>query len=158
LSMHRLMAAASMTLRQFASNALSFLMAFFAFTARRDALLPPHDWLTYCLVGEYLTDPGDASGTGYYTPASGQWDAGLLSLVDNNVDWSERLPRLLGYEESAGIVTNRAAGELGLGLHTVVGPGTADNQAAALGMGVRTGDVVVSLGTKYSALTEARGK
>jgi xylulokinase len=115
--------------------------------ARLNQLLLPHDWLTYRLVGEYLTDPGDASGTGYYTPASGRWDPDLLSLVDNNIDWSERLPRLLSHEESAGIVTNQAASELGLRPHTVVGPGTADNQAAALGMGVRTGDVVVSLGT-----------
>jgi xylulokinase len=115
--------------------------------ARLHKLLLPHDWLTYRLVGEYLTDPGDASGTGYYTPASGQWDPALLSLVDNTIDWSERLPRLLSHEESAGILTDQAAGELGLPPHTVVGPGTADNQSAALGMGVRTGDVVVSLGT-----------
>jgi xylulokinase len=115
--------------------------------ARLHTLLLPHDWLTYRLVGEYLTDPGDASGTGYYTPASGQWDPDLLSLVDNNIDWTDRLPRLLTHDESAGSITNQAAGELGLRPHTVVGPGTADNQAAALGMGVRTGDVVVSLGT-----------
>jgi len=115
--------------------------------ARLHMLLLPHDWLTYRLVGEYLTDPGDASGTGYYTPASGQWDPDLLSLVDSNIDWSYRLPRLLSHEESAGLLTDQAAGELGLRPHTVVGPGTADNQAAALGMGVRTGDVVVSLGT-----------
>ena len=115
--------------------------------ARLHKLLLPHDWLTYRLVGEYLTDPGDASGTGYYTPASGQWDPGLLSLVDNTIDWTERLPQLLSHEESAGIVTNQTADELGLQPHTLVGPGTADNQAAALGMGVRTGDVVVSLGT-----------
>jgi len=115
--------------------------------ARLHMLLLPHDWLTYRLVGEYLTDPGDASGTGYYTPASGQWDPDLLSLVDSNIDWSYRLPRLLSHEESAGLLTDQAAGELGLRPRTVVGPGTADNQAAALGMGVRTGDVVVSLGT-----------
>ena len=115
--------------------------------ARLDKLLLPHDWLTYRLVGEYLTDPGDASGTGYYTPASGKWDPDLLSLVDHNIDWTDRLPRLLNYEEPAGVVTRQAADELGLRPHTVVGPGTADNQAAALGMGVRTGDVVVSLGT-----------
>jgi xylulokinase len=123
--------------------------------ARLHTLLLPHDWLTYRLVGEYLTDPGDASGTGYYTPASGQWDPDLLSLVDNEIDWTDRLPRVLSHEESAGTINNRAAGELGLPPHTVAGPGTADNQAAALGMGVRTGDVVVSLGTSGVVYTRS---
>jgi xylulokinase len=123
--------------------------------ARLHTLLLPHDWLTYRLVGEYLTDPGDASGTGYYTPASGQWDPDLLSLVDNEIDWADRLPRLLSHEESAGTITKGAAGELGLRPQTVVGPGTADNQAAALGMGVRTGDVVVSLGTSGVVYTRS---
>lgn len=110
-------------------------------------LLLPHDWLTYRLTGEYLTDPSDASGTGYYNPASGQWDPSLLELVDPNVDWAARLPRLLGHDEPAGTVTGAAAAALGLNEDTLVGPGAADNQAAAVGMGVRPGDVVFSLGT-----------
>ena len=39
--------------------------------SRLHTLLLPHDWLTYRLVGEYLTDPGDASGTGYYNARLG---------------------------------------------------------------------------------------
>lgn len=115
--------------------------------ARLRRLLLPHDWLTYRLVGDYVSDPGDASGTGYYTPATGEWAPDLLGMVDDTVDWSGRLPRLLSHEEPAGTLTSEAAEALGLRPGTLVGPGTADNQAAALGMGVRTGDVVVSLGT-----------
>lgn len=115
--------------------------------ARVAQLLLPHDWLTYQLVGDYVTDPGDASGTGYYRPATGTWDTGLLALVDEDVDWSTRLPRVLGVEEAAGTLTADAAEFLGLSASTPVGPGTADNQAAALGMGLATGDTVVSLGT-----------
>lgn len=115
--------------------------------ARLRMLLLPHDWLTYRLVGDYVSDPGDASGTGYYTPAAGQWAPDLLGLVDESVDWNRRLPRLLTHQEPAGTLTASAAENLALRPGTLVGPGTADNQAAALGMGVRTGDVVLSLGT-----------
>lgn len=110
-------------------------------------VLLPHDWLTYRLTGQLLTDPGDASGTGYYNPSEGAWRPDLLALVDPDVDWSDRLPRVLGPDEAAGPINPAAATQLGLSPRIVVGPGTADNQAAAVGMGVTTGDVVVSLGT-----------
>lgn len=117
-----------------------------AFSRLRQILLP-HDWLTFQLTGEYLTDPSDASGTGYYNPAEGKWDPKLLELVDDTVDWSQRLPRVLGYDETAGTLTPMAAEHLGLSRATLVGPGAADNQTAALGMGLEVGDVVFSLGT-----------
>jgi xylulokinase len=110
-------------------------------------VLLPHDWLTYRLTGQLVTDPGDASGTGYYNPSEGTWRPDLLALVDPDVEWPSRLPRVLGPDEPAGAVTAAAAEQLGLTAGTPVGPGTADNQAAAVGMGVGTGDVVVSLGT-----------
>lgn len=118
------------------------------FAALRTILLP-HDWLTYRLTGEYLTDPSDASGTGYFTPATGAWDTELLGLVDPARDWPAMLPRILGHDESAGHLTADAAAQLGPGYSqaTLVGPGAADNQAAALGMGLEPGDVVFSLGT-----------
>jgi len=115
--------------------------------SRLRTILLPHDWLTYQLTGEYVTDPGDASGTGYYHPDSGQWDVGLLELVDPAVDWSERLPRVVGCDEAAGVITAAAAQYLDLADDTIIGPGTADNQASAVGMGVLPGDVVFSLGT-----------
>ena len=37
----------------------------------------------------------------------------------------------------------------------MVGPGAADNQAAAIGMGVRPGDIVVSLGTSGVVYTRS---
>ena len=118
-------------------------------------LLLPHDWLTYQLTGEYLTDPSDASGTGYYNPATGEWDPALLGLIDPDVDWAARLPRLLRHDEPAGTLTGAAAASLGLDVGTLVGPGAADNQAAAVGMGVRAGDIVVSLGTSGVVYTRS---
>ena len=99
-------------------------------------VLLPHDWLTWKLTGELVTDRGDASGTGYWSPASGEWRTDLLSIVDGDVDWAARLPRVLGPLEAAG-----AWGD------AIVGPGTGDNMAAALGLGLRPGDVALSLGT-----------
>jgi xylulokinase len=106
--------------------------------AKRTAtVLLPHDWLTWRLAGgqaEPVTDRGDASGTGYWSPATGAWRPDLLELAFGQVPG---LPRVLGPTEPAG---RTAAGAL-------LGPGTGDNMAAALGVGARPGDVVVSIGT-----------
>jgi xylulokinase len=115
--------------------------------ARLAAIVLPHDWLTYRLTGERVTDRGDASGTGYFSPARSAWQPDLLALIDDEVDWTPRLPHILGPNEAAGPVTAEAAADLELAPGTVVGPGTGDNMAAALGLGIRPGDVVISLGT-----------
>ena len=39
---------------------------------RMAKVLLPHDYLTHCLTGAYTTDRGDASGTGYWSPAAGE--------------------------------------------------------------------------------------
>ena len=151
----------------------------------------PHDWLTFCLTGEHVTDRGDASGTGWYraTPARGSGPG--VAVADDVIeralggaavpadpdscgepatagpdtpeglsrgtvwpDWlGARLPRVLGPVEPAGRLTPGAAAELGLPVEVVVGPGTGDNMAAALGLGLRTGDVVFSLGTSGTVYT-----
>jgi xylulokinase len=96
----------------------------------------PHDWLTLGLTrGEPVTDRGDASGTGYWSPAAGAYDRSLLELALGRSDVA--LPRVLGPAE--------AAGETSWG--AVVGPGTGDNAGAALGLAAGSGDVVISIGT-----------
>jgi xylulokinase len=114
---------------------------------RLGSVLNPHDWLNYRLTGAPATDRGEASGTGYFSPAESAWQADLLTLVDEATDWAALLPVLLGPAEPAGEVTAAAAADLGVRGGIPVGPGTADNMAAALGLGVGTGDVVISLGT-----------
>ncbi|MGZ4593408.1 MAG: xylulokinase [Actinomycetes bacterium] len=105
--------------------------------ARRVAsVLLPHDWLTRGLTGgEAVTDRGDASGTGYWSPASDAYDISLLGLALGRSDVA--LPRVLGPSEAAGETAGGA----------VVGPGTGDNAGAALGLAAGPGDVVVSVGT-----------
>ncbi len=41
----------------------------------------PHDFLTERLAGTAATDPGDASGTCWYSTATGAYDSGLLDLL-----------------------------------------------------------------------------
>jgi xylulokinase len=116
--------------------------------AKLAVILLPHDWLTFRLTGRFVTDRGDASGTGYWSPSEGRWRTDLLRLVDDGVDWQERLPVVLAPSEAAGALAPAAALPLGLeGREVLVGPGTGDNMAAALGVGLGPGDVMVSLGT-----------
>ena len=58
--------------------------------ARLAHVVLPHDWLTFRLTGSLTTDRGDASGTGYWSAASGSYRADLLALVDADRDWSGR--------------------------------------------------------------------
>ncbi|WP_223622584.1 xylulokinase [Microbacterium sp. EST19A] len=113
------------------------------------AIALPHDWLTWRLRGygpagtdaaplgpdldALVTDRSDASGTGYWSAATGEYDRELLIAA---LGHDAVLPRVLGADES---VTD-AAGRR-------VGAGAGDNAAAALGLGAETGDVVVSIGT-----------
>jgi xylulokinase len=109
--------------------------------------LLPHDWLNYTLTGNYVTDRGDASGTGYWSPRDNIYRFDLLALVDETKEWEPLLPEVRGPWEMAGVLTQGAAGELGLLAGTPVAIGTGDNMAGALGVGLRQGDVVISIGT-----------
>ncbi len=111
-------------------------------------VLLPHDYLTWRLTGRAVTDRGDASGTGWFDPAANRYAAELLGLAGDDLHgWTARLPEVLGPAEAAGTVRAEVADELGLGSDVVVGPGSGDNMAAALGLGLAPGDVVMSLGT-----------
>lgn len=121
--------------------------------ARLERVLLPHDWLTLRLTGEAVTDRGDASGTGYWSPRAGAYRLDLLGIVDGGRDWASALPRVLGPTEPAGALTPAAAAALGLSADVVVAAGTGDNMAAALGLGLGAGDVVMSIGTSGTVFT-----
>jgi xylulokinase len=110
-----------------------------AAAGRVAAVCLPHDWLTWRLAGSaglegLATDRGDASGTGYWSPATGSYRPDLLRLA---LGQDARVPAVLDPAASPG---ETAAGAL-------LAPGTGDNMAAALGLGAGPGDVVVSVGT-----------
>ncbi|HEX4062189.1 MAG TPA: xylulokinase [Streptosporangiaceae bacterium] len=113
-----------------------------AHAARTSLVALPHDWLTWRLGGRAAdgpaTDRGDASGTGYFSPSGGGWERGLAkAALGHDVE----LPRLAA---PAGVVGHTPAG-------AVLSAGTGDNMAAALGLGLRAGDVAVSVGTSGTA-------
>ncbi len=116
---------------------------------RTAKVMLPHDYLTWRLTGEHVTDRGDASGSGWYDPSSGAVRDDLLAAATggDGSEWSDRVPRVLGPTDRAGVLTPDAAEALGLHDGVVVGAGSGDNMGAALGLGLRAGDVAISLGT-----------
>jgi xylulokinase len=147
-------------------------------SARRAVgVLLPHDWLTWRLGGaDPATDRGDASGTGYFSPATGDW---LPEVAAAAIGHPLRLPRIA---DPAGVVgktvslagagmagpTAAGAGNAGMAGETagvtgnawvagetaggaVLSAGTGDNMGAALGLGLKAGEVAVSIGTSGTA-------
>jgi xylulokinase len=117
--------------------------------ARVAQVLLPHDWLTWRLAGggpgpgsdrsiAPTTDRGDASGTGYWSPATGRYREDLLELA---LGRPAAVPRVAAPAERVGQVHTGA----------LLAAGTGDNMGAALGLGLGPGDVVVSLGTSGTA-------
>ncbi len=117
--------------------------------ARAAAVLLPHDWLTWRLrspdgaaarlpVTEATTDRGDASGTGYFSPAAGTWLADVAAAALGHPLWLPRVAR-----------PGQIVGETPWG--ATVSAGTGDNMGAALGLGLEPGDMAVSIGTSGTA-------
>lgn len=187
--------------------------------ARVAAVALPHDWLSWRLRGygpagasplgpdldALTTDRSDASGTGYWNPASGSYDLDLFRLAFGRdareaSQQPERadaapvsaaaadggpviLPRVLAAGEAAGRVHPRCfagsnagadngadsgtdavadAGDAdatgavgGKRAEILLGAGAGDNASAALGLGARPGDVVVSVGTSGTVFAVA---
>lgn len=107
--------------------------------ARRAArVLLPHDLVSLHLAAsgtEPFTDRGDASGTGYFSTRTDDWDWRLAAAA---LGHEVTLPRLPSVPSEV-----TAATDAGVPLAA----GTGDNMAAALGLDLRPGDVSVSIGT-----------
>ena len=109
--------------------------------ARTAAVCLPHDWLTWRLAADrtlstLVTDRGDASGTAYWSARTGEYRLDLLERAMRGR--RPIVPRVAGPAEVVGSLR---------GGSSVLGPGTGDNAAAALGLAARPGDVIVSIGT-----------
>ncbi len=119
--------------------------------AKVAAVALPHDWLTWRLRGfgsagqsehgpqlnELISDRSDASGTGYFNPETNQYDDDLVIAA---LGHRPILPRILAVGESGGSVVSGTS-------HAIVACGAGDNAGAALGVGAKDGDIIVSLGT-----------
>jgi xylulokinase len=115
--------------------------------SRVDQVVLPHDWLNGAMGGEFTTDRSDASGTGYFSPVTNSYRTDLLERFFGRVP---RLPRVVASNEPAGKVQD------GWGIDgAMLAAGAGDNAAAALGLGLRPGEVVVSIGTSGTVFTSA---
>ncbi|MGW0559667.1 FGGY family carbohydrate kinase [Streptomyces sp. NPDC003016] len=106
------------------------------------AVMQPHDWLVWQLLGRparRTTDRGAASGTGYWSAATGMYRPDLVELA---LGHQAALPEVLGPSDAAGTTPE--------GL--LISAGTGETMAAAFGLGVGVGDAVVSLGASGSVM------
>ena len=116
--------------------------------ARIAHVLLPHDYLNYWLSGEFATEYGDASGTGYFDARSRRWAPSVLDLVDSSGRLIQALPRLVEAHRAIGHVREKVAQELGLSSDVLVSSGGGDNMMGAIGTGnIKDGVVTLSLGT-----------
>ncbi|GGZ72783.1 FGGY-family carbohydrate kinase [Streptomyces echinoruber] len=107
---------------------------------RTAALLQAHDWLVWQLLGRPVrrtTDRGGASTTGYWSAATGAYRPDLVELA---LGHQAILPEVIGPADAAGTTPE--------GL--LISAGTGETMAAAFGLGLGLGDVVVSLGASGS--------
>ncbi|WP_202873773.1 xylulokinase [Kribbella speibonae] len=115
---------------------------------RAAAVVLPHDWMTHRLAADrsgiegITTDRGDASGTGWWSPATNSYRTDLVELAFGR---QLALPRVAGPAEIVGQTSFGAA----------LAAGTGDNAAAALGLDLQPGDVAVSLGTSGTAFARS---
>jgi xylulokinase len=117
------------------------------------AVCLPHDWLTWRLAGygptdesqfgpdltALATDASDASGTGYFDAAKFEYVESILRFTIGHLPI---LPRVISPGDFAHL-PNPANQITTAG----IAGGAGDNAAAGFGLGAKTGDVVVSLGT-----------
>jgi xylulokinase len=120
--------------------------------ARTTRMCLPHDYLDLWLTGEYVTEPGDASGTAYFDVRGRTWCGAVLAAIDDRRDWPRTLPRVVPSLSVIGALRQESATALGLDPGIPVSAGGGDNMCTAIGCDVVVeGPVAVSLGTSGTA-------
>ncbi|MET0694727.1 MAG: xylulokinase [Propionibacteriaceae bacterium] len=112
---------------------------------RTTSVVLPHDWLTWQLGGrsfDPVTDRGDASGTCYFDATENEY---RHDLVHRALGHELKLPRVARPDEIIGQTPEGIA----------IAPGTGDNMAGGLGLGLGPGEAVVSLGTSGTAFSQS---
>jgi xylulokinase len=109
------------------------------------AIALPHDWISWQLQGgrdfnTLFTDRSDASGTGYFATDTNMYRKDLLAIAVR--DQREiYLPKVATFDQFAGVTQD--------GIPIAAGAG--DNAAAGFGLGAKSGDLIISLGTSGTA-------
>lgn len=109
-------------------------------------IMLPHDYINYWLTGNYATEAGDASGTGYFDTCTKSWSPKIMDLLE--LPPNAELPELISSEQVHGTLRSSVARRLDLPESVIVSSGGGDNMMAAIGTGnVGNGILTMSLGT-----------
>lgn len=124
--------------------------------ARIAAVCLPHDWLSWRIAGNgpvsegtanldaLFTDRSDASGTAYFDSVKNEYRYDLLEMALGRKDVV--LPRIIEPNGYGAIADPEIAGKDIEG-GCIIAAGGGDNAMASFGLGMKAGDVSVSLGT-----------
>ncbi|MEM6762319.1 MAG: xylulokinase, partial [Pseudomonadota bacterium] len=108
-------------------------------------VLLPKDFLRLWLTGDAMSEPSDASGTGWFDVSRRAFCDELLSHCNMTM---AQMPGVVEGSEVSGSLRAEVASKLGLPAGIPVAGGGGDNAASAVGMGVTVpGRAFVSLGT-----------
>ena len=126
--------------------------------ARTARMCLPHDYLNLWLTGNFVTEPGDASGTAYFDVRARRYSEAVLAAIDAARDWTRTLLPVTPSLSVVGTLRREAAELLGLEPGIPVSAGGGDNMCAAIGSDVLVeGPVAVNLGTSGTAFAYRAG-
>jgi xylulokinase len=114
--------------------------------ARLAQILLPHDYLNFCLTGNYRMEYGDASGTALMNVRTRVWSGEVLDFIDPSL--ADKLPPPGSSRRPAGTLKPELAKRWNLPAGVVVSAGGGDNMMGAIGTSnTAPGRVTASLGT-----------
>jgi xylulokinase len=122
---------------------------------RISKIMLPHDYINYWFTGNYVTEAGDASGSGLLDTHSKQWCKEIIELIE--LPDKCQLPTLITSEQAHGTIRKSLASELGLSDNVLISSGGGDNMMAAIGTGnVGSGLLTMSLGTSGTVYSHTK--
>ena len=123
--------------------------------ARVHKVLLVEDFLLHKLSGEYASEGGVCTSTGYFDIRSGDWWPEMLEFLGVQ---PEQLPHLVDSGRVVGPLTPEASRQTGLGRNTVAVTGSMDVIAGAIGAGnIVPGIVCENTGTALVLTTTVKG-
>lgn len=117
-------------------------------------MLLPKDYVRLRMTGQYVGEVSDMSGTLMLDQRKRKWSKKVLEAFQIDKDI---LPPVVESHEVAGVLTDSAAGQLGLAKGTKVVAGGGDQPAGAIGNGVVTdGMTSATMGTSGVVLVHSK--
>lgn len=121
---------------------------------RTEKFLDCNNYLVYRLTGRYVLDISMASNYHFFNIYKKEWDEELAAELGVDL---QKFPAVCDCDEIVGCVSESAADELGLSVHTKVLAGGSDTAMATLSMGIFTEDrIAYSCGTGSSVVMLSR--